>query len=76
MIWIMVNACLMVFLVYLLAYLKIQYIIEEMKETKKAKARKASVPVRETAGIENQLELKPLYAKSNSLKPGTKSVTR
>jgi hypothetical protein len=47
----------------------------EIKEIRKEKAIKASIPFKVTAGIENQYEENPLKAKPTSLNPGTIKVT-
>jgi hypothetical protein len=39
-----------------ITYLKIQYMRDETKEIRKAKARNARVPLREIAGIVNKLD--------------------
>ena len=50
--------------------------MEATREIKKEKAMKARRPVRESPGMVNQYEEKPLKTKSKSLKPGTIKVTK
>ena len=47
-----------------------------MKDIRKEKAMNARVPASDTAGMENQYELKPAKTKFVNVKPGTIRVTR